>query len=92
MKETAELKTDLMGMRQKRQCNVGRYEAVILLGSARIREYVKEPSGTCFLRQCLPYFFSPRCVFVGALARKNTNVQKAFHVDANFAFLRLLFS
>jgi hypothetical protein len=60
---------------------------VFLLGLAQIREYLKEPSGTFFLRQCLPYFFSSRCVFVGALARKYRNEQKAFPVDANFAFL-----
>jgi hypothetical protein len=63
-------------------------KAVFLLGSAQIRKYAKEPSGSIFLRQCLPYFFSSHCVFVGALARKYTNVQKAFPVDANFAFLR----
>ncbi len=40
-----------------------------------------------FKTQCLLYFFSSRCVFVGALARKYTNEQKAFPVDANFAFL-----
>ena len=57
-------------------------KAVFLLGSAQIRKYAKEPSGSIFLRQCLPYFFSSRCVFVGALACKYTNVQKVFPVES----------
>jgi hypothetical protein len=48
-------------------------KAVILFGSAGIRKYAKEHSGTFFLRQCLPYFFSSRSDFVGALAREYTD-------------------
>ena len=58
----------------------------MLLGLARIRTYAKEPSTIeHFFKAVSSVFFPPRCVFVGALARKYTNVQKTFPVDANFA-------
>ncbi len=57
---------------------------MFLLGLARIREYPKEPCGTFILRQCLPYFFSPRCVFVGTLVREYTDTP--MHLPAHIYF------